>query len=756
MSLAPEGSRAASRRPGELCDLSGRRIILVASDCTADPWRDGRARDLLEAWGRTQPLAIVQVLPPSPWLQTGLGRSPEVLVFAPRVGAPNALLAEAEGSHDDSPLPIPLPAIRLEPAPLAAWARMLTSPGAAGAPALLFEPAPLAKATATAVAPSGEDRVRRFESFASQPAQDLAACLASVPLKPALLRMVQRTIVPGAREAHLAEVLLGGLTRVVTGPDRDPDPDALSLDFLPGVRDALFSRLTTVRAMSVFHAVSRYIADHFGESIDFLALLENPDGFVPVGSPGQDRPFARIASQFLRRLGGRYARAADRLDLQGETWNTLHQANISYSEGFAAALARIAEAKEKRTGFLDLGRLGLTELPKEMFELEHLTGLNLGSWWFDEQQEQHEAASNLAPNQFADPLTRFPPFPRLRLLSLTQTDFRDLSPLVGLAGLQSLDCSDTPVGDLGPLAGLSHLQSLGCSRTQVSDLGPLAGLAGLQSLDCSDTPVGDLGPLAGLSHLQSLGCSRTQVSDLGPLAGLAGLQSLGCSRTQVSDLGPLAGLAGLQSLDCSDTPVGDLGPLAGLSHLQSLGCSRTQISDLGPLAGLAGLQSLDCYVTQVSDLGPLAGLSTLQSLNCSETQVSDLGPLAGLSALQSLACWRTQVSDLGPLAGLSAAIARLLRDPGERSGPAGGLERAAIARLLRDPRERSGPAGGLERTAIARLLRDPRERSAGAFSLARITQKAHSFQHPHYRHSHGGLIPRRLHGLPGKPPGTLA
>ena len=76
----------------------------------------------------------------------------------------------------------------------------------------------------------------------------------------------------------------------------------------------------------------------------------------------------------------------------------------------------------------------------------------------------------------------------------------------------------------------------------------------------------------------------------------------------------------------------------------------------------------------MSDLGPLAGLSALQSLDCSWTEVSDLGPLAGLS-LQSLDCSSTQVSDLGPLAGLSAAIARLLLYPGERSGPAGGLER---------------------------------------------------------------------------------
>jgi len=326
----------------------------------------------------------------------------------------------------------------------------------------------------------------------------------------------------------------------------------------------------------------------------------------------------------------------------------------SHPEGLAIARVRIAEEKEKRTGFLDLGRLGLTELPEELFELEYLWGLNWGSWWRDGQEEAHLAASVLAPNQHAHQFIHLQRFPGLRLLSVSDTDISDLSPLAGLSALQSLDCSKTEVSDLGPLAALSALQSLDCSATQVSDLGPLAALSALQSLGCSATQVSDLGPLAGLSALQSLGCCYTWVSDLGPLAGLSALQSLDCYRTQVSDLGPLAGLSALQSLNCYRTQVSDLGPLAGLSALQSLGCWNTQVSDLGPLAGLSALQSLNCSRTRVSDLGPLAGLSALQSLDCSETQVSDLGPLVGLSALQSLDCAGTQVSDLGPLAGLTA------------------------------------------------------------------------------------------------------
>ncbi len=48
-------------------------------------------------------------------------------------------------------------------------------------------------------------------------------------------------------------------------------------------------------------------------------------------------------------------------------------------DGESIARQRIAEEAERRTGFLDLGGLGLTTLPPGLFELRHLRGLNLGS-----------------------------------------------------------------------------------------------------------------------------------------------------------------------------------------------------------------------------------------------------------------------------------------------------------------------------------------------------------------------------------------
>jgi internalin A len=47
------------------------------------------------------------------------------------------------------------------------------------------------------------------------------------------------------------------------------------------------------------------------------------------------------------------------------------------SENWAFAHHRVAEEAEARTGLLDLGGLGLAELPAELFSLRHLKELNL-------------------------------------------------------------------------------------------------------------------------------------------------------------------------------------------------------------------------------------------------------------------------------------------------------------------------------------------------------------------------------------------
>jgi internalin A len=263
-------------------------------------------------------------------------------------------------------------------------------------------------------------------------------------------------------------------------------------------------------------------------------------------------------------------------------------------DGLAIARERIAKEAEEKTGFLDLGNLGLRELPEELFRLGHLRRLNLGSSYRDVRGNSQNSISHGEDNSVGYDLHRLTALSELRSLFLSGTVLSDLAGLAGLANIVEIACSFMLVSDLAPVAGLSNLQTLNCSFTLVSDLAPVAGLSNLQTLDCSYTQVSDLAPVAGLSNLQTLDCSHTPVSDLAPVAGLSHLQTLDCSGTQVSDLAPIAGLSNLRTLSCSRTQVSDLAPVAGLSNLQTLSCSNTHVSDLAPVAGLSNLQTLDC------------------------------------------------------------------------------------------------------------------------------------------------------------------
>jgi Leucine-rich repeat (LRR) protein len=65
--------------------------------------------------------------------------------------------------------------------------------------------------------------------------------------------------------------------------------------------------------------------------------------------------------------------------------------------------------------------------------------------------------------------------------------------------LRVLDLSGTQVRDLSPLSSLRNLRTLKLSRTDISDLVPLAGLQNLEFLSLDSTPASDLNSLAGLT-----------------------------------------------------------------------------------------------------------------------------------------------------------------------------------------------------------------------------------------------------------------
>jgi Leucine-rich repeat (LRR) protein len=115
------------------------------------------------------------------------------------------------------------------------------------------------------------------------------------------------------------------------------------------------------------------------------------------------------------------------------------------------------------------------------------------------------------------------------------------------ADVVMLDLSNNEISDLTPLMSLTHLQSLNLNSNFVSDLTPLSVLTALgattgMGLHLESNLISDLSGLEPLTALQVLTLNNNQIEDVSPLGGLLRLWWLGLSHNEISDIVPLAAL----------------------------------------------------------------------------------------------------------------------------------------------------------------------------------------------------------------------
>ena len=108
------------------------------------------------------------------------------------------------------------------------------------------------------------------------------------------------------------------------------------------------------------------------------------------------------------------------------------------TNGMEIARRLIAEEREKQTGFLDLGRLGLTELPEELFELTELRGLNLSYIYEDGHGRWKETVNRLNHNSLTEIPAGLSTLRQLKVLILMSNSISDLR---GLTTPRTLDFS---------------------------------------------------------------------------------------------------------------------------------------------------------------------------------------------------------------------------------------------------------------------------------------------------------------------------
>ncbi|MEV6525681.1 FxSxx-COOH system tetratricopeptide repeat protein [Longispora sp. NPDC051575] len=314
LALGPDSTRGtAARSPEELVDPTGRRLVLLVSDCVGPAWRSGELARWLELWGRSGPVAIVQPLPQRLWDRC----APEFFrahVTADRAGVANtALDVRLRGTADPAPRGLAVPVLEPEASWLGPWAALVSGARRDGMwGAVVYTGAPLRpEQEEPGPEPSALERVAAFRATASPTAYELIRCLSATSLNLPVMRLVQNLMLPRSRPQHLAELLLGDLIRPAPGLTGGHLAEEVGYDFQPGVRDVLLETLNRRDRLYINTRVSEYVMTHLGSTLDFPALLA---GAVSPGTiDDRSRPFATVTHTVLRSLGGRYTDIADQL-----------------------------------------------------------------------------------------------------------------------------------------------------------------------------------------------------------------------------------------------------------------------------------------------------------------------------------------------------------------------------------------------------------------------------------------------------------
>ncbi|MDN5667890.1 MAG: LPXTG cell wall anchor domain-containing protein [Renibacterium salmoninarum] len=113
--------------------------------------------------------------------------------------------------------------------------------------------------------------------------------------------------------------------------------------------------------------------------------------------------------------------------------------------------------------------------------------------------------------------------------------------------ITKLDCRISEMASISGIGSLSYLSTLSLGRSAngqapLSDLTPLIGLTKLTSLNIARAQVKDLAPLSQITSLEALRLFRTNVEDVSPINNLPSLKTVDIALNPITDFTKVADL----------------------------------------------------------------------------------------------------------------------------------------------------------------------------------------------------------------------
>jgi formylglycine-generating enzyme required for sulfatase activity len=400
------------RCPPPLAADTQRSLLLLISDTAGPHWWDGLMFEVLAAWSRQLPVAILHTLPRWMAERTALRGLAQAEIRNDQASASTAqyLLRDPDGWDDTFQRGGALPVLRLDPGALAPWAALVMGDGrmSLGGVRIPADRAVLQRQLEQrrheAIAPaesqsiSAEELWQAFCRSATPEAQRLMMVLAAAPvLSLPVMRLIKEAMLaPESGPLPLQEVLLSGLLQPIAATsiqelgeqqnDRrdahhaNPEAvDRLQYSIHGGVLELLRSDLSDADTVTVVRMVTGLLERRWnalGAPYSFRALLRDPDLEIDGDDLKGVVNFATATAELIERLPGEeYQRLARQLRARSPqprrpTWP---ETMAFVSHGFPTAL--IVEVPELQPIRFESGRL-------QVIHLQRLLGSD--TWFFQE------------------------------------------------------------------------------------------------------------------------------------------------------------------------------------------------------------------------------------------------------------------------------------------------------------------------------------------------------------------------------------
>jgi len=230
------------------------------------------------------------------------------------------------------------------------------------------------------------------------------------------------------------------------------------------------------------------------------------------------------------------------------------------------ALTEINSIRKKEAEILDLSGLGLTEVPEELSDLDHLVYLNLG-------------ANKIKEIQYLDQLVN------LQELSLADNRIDQIDGLERLENLVSLDLSKNDLREIQEFSGLEQLKRLDLQGNGIKEIKNLHSLVNLEELLLSNNPIAKIENLERLERLTYLALDNCSIEEIEQLESLPNLNMLYLRYNQIKRVDSVAKLKEIKILDLGHNAIEEVNDLkkTDLKHLEELHLNDNNLS-VGALA----------------------------------------------------------------------------------------------------------------------------------------------------------------------------